>query len=64
MLGVRLYDGLDLNYMYIQFSWLGPELLVSCLAHRGSTGTFRLVQIFSKLLGAQGSQSPGSFLNL
>ena len=22
----------------IHFSWLGPELLVCCLAHRGSTG--------------------------
>ena len=35
----------------IQFSWLGPERLVCCLAHRGSTGVFRLrlLRIFSKL---------------
>ena len=24
----------------IHFSWLGPELLVCCLAHRGPTGVF------------------------
>ena len=24
------------------FSWLGPELLVCCLAHRGPTGVFLL----------------------
>ena len=27
-------------YNAIHFNWLGPELLVSCLAHRGSTGVF------------------------
>ena len=26
----------------IHFSWLGPELLVCCLAHRGPTGVFLL----------------------
>ena len=25
------------------FSWLGPELLVCCLAHRGPTGVFLLL---------------------
>ena len=25
------------------FSWLGPELLVCCLVHRGSTGVFLLL---------------------
>ena len=28
----------------IHFSWLGPELLVCCLAHRGPTGVFLLLQ--------------------
>ena len=28
----------------IHFSWLGPELLVCCLAHRGSTGVFLLLR--------------------
>ena len=46
------------------FSWLGPELLVCCLAHRGSTGVSLLLRTFSKLLGAQGSRSSGSLLNL
>ena len=36
----------------IHFSWLGPELLVCCLAHRGSIGVFLLLRIFSKLLSA------------
>ena len=27
------------------FSWLGPHLLVCCLAHRGSTGVFLLLRI-------------------
>ena len=26
------------------FSWLGPELLVCCLAHRGPTGVFLLLR--------------------
>ena len=51
------------DYM-INFSWLGPELLVCCLAHRGSTGASLLLQTFSKLLGAKGSPSSGSLLNL
>ena len=28
----------------IHFSWLGSELLVCCLAHRGSTGVFLLLR--------------------
>ena len=28
----------------IHFSWLGPELLVCCLAHRGPTGVFLLLR--------------------
>ena len=31
-------------------SWLGPELLVCCLAHRGSTSVFSLLQIFSNVV--------------
>ena len=29
----------------IHFSWLGPERLVCCLAHRGSTGVFLLLRV-------------------
>ena len=29
----------------IHFSWLGPELLVCCLAHRVSTGVFLLLRV-------------------
>ena len=49
------------HYM-LQTYRLGPELLVCCLAHRGSTGVF--APGFSKLSGAQGSPSSGSLLNL
>ena len=31
------------TYKAIHFSRLGPEFLVCCLAHRGSTGVFLLV---------------------
>ena len=36
----------DLHYTHkaIHFSWLGPELLVCCLAHRGPTGVFLLLR--------------------
>ena len=49
----------------IHFSWLGPELFVCCLAHRGSTGVFffSFAPGFSKLFGAQGSPLSGSLLN-
>ena len=30
--------------LFIHFSWLGPELLVCCLAHRGPTGVFLLLR--------------------
>ena len=33
------------TYKSIHFSWLGPELLVCCLAHRGSTGVFLLLRV-------------------
>ena len=46
------------------FSWLGLELLVCCLAYRSSTGVSLLLRIFRKILGAQGSPSSGSLLNL
>ena len=29
----------------IHFSWLGPELLVCCLAHRGPIGVFLLLRL-------------------
>ena len=48
----------------MHFSWFGLELLVCCFAHHGSTGVFLLLWIFSKLLGAQGSPSSGSLLNI
>ena len=47
----------------IHFSWLGSELLVCCLAHRGPTDVFFCPEV-SKLFGAQGSPSSGSLLNL
>ena len=31
----------------IHFSWLGPELFVYCLVHRGSNDDLLLLQIFS-----------------
>ena len=34
-------DGPDIK---LHFSWFGPELLVYCLAHRGSTGVFLLLR--------------------
>ena len=43
----------------IRFSWLGPELLVRCLAHRGPTGVFFCSGV-SKLFGTQGSPSSDS----
>ena len=48
----------------IHFSWFGPELLVCCLVHWGSTSVVLLLRIFSKLLGALGSSSSGSLLNI
>ena len=47
----------------IHLGWLGPELLVCCLAHRGPTGVFLLPRV-SKLYGAQGFPSKGSLPNL
>ena len=32
-------------YKAIHFSWLWPELLVCCLAHRGSAGVFVLLRV-------------------
>ena len=51
-------------FQAIHFSWLGPVLLVRCLADRGSTGVSLLLRTFIKLLGAQGSPSSGSLLIL
>ena len=41
--------------------WVGRQtlFLVCCLAHRGLTGVFLLLRIFSKLFGAQGSRHLG-----
>ena len=47
----------------IHFSWLGPELLVCCLAHRGRTGVFFCSGV-NRLFGAQRSPSSGSLLYL
>ena len=38
----QFYWGLGLGA--VRFSWLGPELLVCCLAHRGPTGVFLLLR--------------------
>ena len=43
----------------MHLSWLGPELLVCCLAHLGPTDVFLLLRI----LGAHGSPSSISLLN-
>ena len=40
-----------LRHKVIRFSWLGPELLVCCLVHRGSTSVFILL---NKLFGTVG----------
>ena len=61
----RASDSIWPRLKAIHFSWLGPELLVCCLAHRGSTGVlFFFFSGVSKLFGAQGSPSSGSLLNL
>ena len=60
----RASDSMMARLKAIHFSWLGPELLVCCLAHRGSTGVFSFAPGFSKLFSAQESQSSGSLLNL
>ena len=39
----RASDSMMVPLKAINFSWLGPELLVCCLAHRGSTGVFLLL---------------------
>ena len=38
-----MFDNYD--FQAIHFSWLGSELLVCCLAFRGSTGVFLLLRI-------------------
>ena len=34
----------------INSGWMGPELLVRCLVHLGSSGAFILLQIFSEVV--------------
>ena len=52
-------------FFAIHFSLLGPELLVCCLALRGSTGVFFFFcSGVSMLFGVQGSPSSDSLLNL
>ena len=36
----RASDSMMARHKAIHFSWLGPELLVCYLAHRGKTGVF------------------------
>ena len=36
----RASDSMMAPTIAIHFKWLGPELFVCCLAHRGSTGVF------------------------
>ena len=40
----RASDSMMARLKAIHFSWLGPELLVCCLAHRGPTGVFLLLR--------------------
>ena len=42
----RASDSLMARLKAIHFSWLGPELLVCCLAHRGPTGVFSFATEF------------------
>ena len=49
---VRLYDGPDLKL-------LGLEFLVCCLAHRGSTCVFVLLQIFIHVVWCAGFSITG-----
>ena len=60
----RASDSMMTLFKAIHFTCFGPELLVCCLAHRGSTGVFLLLEIFIKLLGAPGSPSSVRLLNL
>ena len=60
----RASDSMMAPTKVIHFSWLGQELLVCCLARPGSNWCFSFAPGFSKLFGAQGSQSSGSLLNL
>ena len=39
----RASDSMIARLKAFHFSWLGPELLVCCLAHRASTGVFLLL---------------------
>ena len=48
----------------IHISWVGPELLVCCLVHRGSTGVFSFAPDFNKLFCAKGSPSSVNLLYL
>ena len=41
----RASDSLMARLKAIHFSWLGPELLVCCLAHWGPTGVFLLLRV-------------------
>ena len=41
----RASDSMMVRHNAIHFSWLGPELLVCCLAHQGSTGGFLLLRV-------------------
>ena len=47
----------------IHFSWLGPELLVCCLAHKGSTSVFLLLQIFSDVVWRPGLSIAGQLVS-
>ena len=55
-----IYDGPDLRVVH--FSWFRLELLVRCLAHRGSTGVFPLLQIFSDVVWRQGLSIAGQLI--
>ena len=41
----RASDSMMARLKAIHFSWLGPELFVCCVAHRGSAGVFFLFRI-------------------
>ena len=45
----------------VHSSWLGPALLVCCLAYQGSAGVFFFCSGVIKLFGAQGSPSSAAY---
>ena len=50
------------HFKDIQFSWLGLEIFVCCLAHWGSIGVFLLLQIVSDVVRRPGLSIAGHLI--